>query len=365
MKILDRYIAKNFLVGYAIAFCVLVGLRIVIDLFVHLDEFTEQSGLGAAAVTRNIVTYYALNVTLYFRDFAGMITVVAAAFSLGKMVRTNELIAVMASGLSLKRVVAPFLVLALVLTAVLVVDQELIIPRLGDRLVRGHDEVPGQESYTVWFVPDSNGSLLCSPRYDVGTASFRDLTIVLRSPSGEQGLWTVTGCIVADKAVYNPQTRQWDLTGGRRIGRSFTQGVVPVASYQAEDLLPKNIPVMVKSEVKTLLSWRQLTALSELSLRDTGLLYSQKHFRVTEPILNFVMLLVSLPVLLVRDPRSMKSAVLISFCLCAACSLTTFGCKILSTEPILFHRVTPEFWAWLPVFVFVPVALIELDAMKT
>lgn len=365
MKILDRYIAKNFLVGYAIAFCVLVGLRIVIDLFVHLDEFTEQAGLGTAAVARNIVTYYALNVTLYFRDFAGMITVVAAVFSLGKMVRTNELIAVMASGLSLKRVVAPFLLLALVLTAVLVVDQELIIPHLGDRLVRGHDEVPGQESYTVWFVPDRNGSLLCSPRYDVGTASFVDLTIVLRRPSGEQGLWTVTGCILADKATYNPQTGQWDLTGGRRIGRSSTQGVVPVASYRAEDLVPRNIPVMVKSEVKTLLSWRQLTALSKLSLRDTGLLYSQKHFRVTEPIINFVMLLVSLPVLVVRDPRSMKSAVLISFCLCAACSLTTFVCKILSTEPILFHRVTPELWAWLPVFVFVPVALVELDAMKT
>jgi len=122
---------------------------------------------------------------------------------------------------------------------------------------------------------------------------------------------------------------------------------------------------MVKSEVKTLLSWRQLTALSALRPKDMGLLYSQKHFRITEPIINFVMLLVSLPVLMCRDPKALKSAVLVSFCLCAACSLTTFVCKMLSTEPVLFDRVIPEFWAWLPVFVFVPVALIELDAMKT
>ena len=36
MKILDRYVAKSFLIGYVIAFCVLVGLRIIIDLFVNI-----------------------------------------------------------------------------------------------------------------------------------------------------------------------------------------------------------------------------------------------------------------------------------------------------------------------------------------
>ena len=96
-----------------------------------------------------------------------------------------------------------------------------------------------------------------------------------------------------------------------------------------------------------------------------GLLYSQKHFRITEPIINFVMLMVSLPVLVCRDPKAMKSAVMVSFGLTAAWQLTTFVCKMLSTEPVLFGRVMPEFWAWLPVFIFVPIAFIELDSMKT
>ena len=43
MKILDRYIAKNFLIGYVIAFCVLIGLRVIIELFVNLDEFAENA----------------------------------------------------------------------------------------------------------------------------------------------------------------------------------------------------------------------------------------------------------------------------------------------------------------------------------
>ena len=52
MKILDRYVVKNFLIGYAIAFCVLLGLRIIIDLFVNLDEFAENADdLGTLAVS--------------------------------------------------------------------------------------------------------------------------------------------------------------------------------------------------------------------------------------------------------------------------------------------------------------------------
>ena len=142
MKILDRYVAKNFLVGYVIAFCVLIGLRIIIDLFVNLDEFTEHADLTAVAVIKNILVFYALNCTLYFREFAGMITVVAASFSFSKMVHSNELVAVMASGVSLKRVIAPIVFLALLLTGVLVIDQEFVIPSLADKLVRSHDDIP-------------------------------------------------------------------------------------------------------------------------------------------------------------------------------------------------------------------------------
>ena len=69
MKTLDKYIAKNFLIGYVIAFSVLIGLTIIIDLFINLDEFTEHADLNALAVAKNVIHYYAINSTLYFRDF--------------------------------------------------------------------------------------------------------------------------------------------------------------------------------------------------------------------------------------------------------------------------------------------------------
>ena len=365
MKILDRYVAKNFLVGYVISFCVLVGLRIIIDLFVNLDEFTEHADLGAFAVVSNIVNFYALRSTLYFRDFAGMITVVAAAFSLGKMVRSNELVAVMSSGVSLKRVISPIVILALLLTGLLVIDQELLIPPLGDKLVRGQDAIPGEESYDVWFISDEEGSLICSQRFDVKTSTLYKPTVITRSKIPGSVIWEVIGRISADKAVYNYETGVWDLTNGQFTGKIPSRAIQSVASYSS-DIMPKDIPVRRKSQHKTLLSSRQLAVLASqrTKIKDIAQLYSQKHFRITDPIINLVMLMISLPILVCRDPKSMKSAIIISFGTTAACFITIFVCKMLATE-VVFDRVMPEFWAWLPIFIFLPVAFVELDSMKT
>jgi lipopolysaccharide export system permease protein len=365
MKRLDKYIAKNFLIGYAISFFVLIGLRIIVDLFVNIDEFTEHSGLGTVDIIKNIFIYYGLNSTLYFRDFAGFITVIAAVFSLGKMVRNNEFVAMMASGVSLKRVITPIIILALLLTVLLVMDQELIIPSQADKLVRSEDDLPGQESYDVWFIADSNGSLICSRRFDVATSTLQSPTILIRKRSENLNIWQLDGKISADKAVYNPQTKKWDLVNGLFTRKEAASQARKIESFST-DITPKDIPVRRKSEYKTLLSSSQLAQLAaqKTKIRDLAQLYSQRHFRITEPVINLLMLMVCLPILICRDPKQMKSAVMISFIMAGACSMITFACKMLATE-MVFDRVMPELWPWVPVFIFLPIAFIELDSMKT
>ena len=368
MNILDKYVARNFLIGYVIAFSVLIGLRIIIDLFVNLDEFSELADLGTLAVIKSILTFYLLNITLYFRDFAGMITVVAAAFSLGKMIRSNELVAVMASGVSLKRVIAPIIILAILLTGLLVIDQELLIPSFSDKLVRSHDDVPGQESYNVRFINDSKDSLIFSQKFEVNSETLDKPTILTRRKIEKNGIiiGDVTGRIDAEKSTYNNQTKAWDLTNGTLIEKDPDKELLPIKSYTT-DLTPKDIPVRCKAEYKTLLSSRQLAALilQKTQIRDLTQLYSQKHFRITGPLINLVMLMISLPLLVCRDPKAMKSAVMISFTLTGACLVINFICQLLATEVVFGNKVIPEIWAWLPIFIFLPIAFIELDSMKT
>jgi lipopolysaccharide export system permease protein len=368
IKILDRYIAKSFLIGYVIAFCVLIGLRIIIELFVKLDEFAELSRDGVWAVMLHILTFYAYRTTLYFRDIAGVITVVAAAFALGKMVRSNELVAMIASGVSAKRIVGPILVLALFFAGLLVVDQEVLIPAISDKLVQNPDEREGEEFFSVWFIADSKGSLICSNRYDAATVTLQQPTIITRKQTQTADVWEVTGRISADSAQFDYNTGRWNLTNGlfysAEVGKIKPQ---PIASYEASDLTPRDIPINQRAGLSSLLSFRQLSELVArgTSLKDKRELRSQKHFRITDVLINLTMLMVSLPVLICRDPRTMKSAVLTSFVLTAACFVTTFVCRMFSTEVVFADHVMPQLWAWLPVFIFLPIAIIELDSMKT
>ncbi|MBN1796251.1 MAG: LptF/LptG family permease [Sedimentisphaerales bacterium] len=365
MKLLDKYVARNFLTGYGIAFAVLMGLRILIDLFVNIDEFAEHADLGALAVTYNILSYYTVQSTLYFRDFAGMITVVAAVFSLGKLVRSNELIAVMASGVSLKRIIVPIVVLAIVFTCVFVIDQEFIIPPLAPELVRSHDALPGQETYDVDFISDSNGALVCAQQFDVKDFTLHYPTIFTRLRIPNTLKWTVIGQITAKEAVYNYEKQRWDLRDGLYAEKAHARAPKP-QEYFETDLRPEDIPIRQRAGFKTLLSWRQLSILASAGtkVKDVAQLYSQKHFRITDPIINLIMLLVALPILVCRDPRTMKSAIMISFATTTACYITTFACKMMATE-VVFERIVPEFWAWLPIVIFFPVAFVELDSMKT
>lgn len=364
MKILDRYIAKNFLIGYVIAFFVLIGLRIIIELFVNLDEFTEHADLGAFAVIKNILVFYGIRITLYFRDFAGMITVVAAAFSFGKMIRNRELVAVMSSGVSLKRVIVPVIILAITATLILVIDQELIIPPLADKLVRGEDDIAGEEICDVSFISDANNSLFYSLKFDEKTETLYYPTILPRKIR-KPGVWEVTGYISADKAVFNRRTQRWDLTNGFFNEKKYQS--VPVAvDYYRTDITPRDIPIRRKAENKSLLSFWQLHTLAKQGkkIKDQAQLYAQMQSRVTDPLINLVMLMVSLPILICRDPKSMKTAIMLSFAVTSACYITTFICRLLATE-VFFEMIIPEFWVWLPVFIFLPVAFIELDSMKT
>jgi lipopolysaccharide export system permease protein len=377
MKILDRYVIKNFLVGYLIAFFVLIGLRIIIDVFINLDEFAEHSNLGILAVITNIARYYGMHSTLYFRDFAGMITVVAAAFSLGKMTRQNELTAVLASGVSLKRVIAPILVMAMLLAGLLIIDQEIIIPMLAEKLVLNRDVLPGQESYNIWFISDKNGSLINSANFDVAAATLQSPTIITRRRQSDSLIWDVTGKISASSATYNQQTQSWDLKDGYFLARQEHnserslekarrgQTLQRIESYKS-DITPKDIPILRKEQYLSLLSSKQLADLAARStqVKDLTQLYSQKHFRITAPVVNLIMLMVGLPILVCREPKAMKSAIMASFGITVACFLATFLAKMAATE-VFFNRVIPEMWAWLPIFIFLPIAFIELDSMKT
>lgn len=372
MKTLDRYIARNFINGYLIALGVMVGMFLTVDLFLHLDEFAEHSELGLSAVLGNIVAYYSVRCVLWFRELGGMVIVIAAVFSLARLTRNNELIAIMASGVSLKRILAPILFLALLLTGVLIFDQEYLIPRLSGELTRRQDQLPGEASYDLWFLGDAKGSLLSCLRYEEKEKTLYDPLIVLRQRH-DADTWQVVGRIHATRAVYDAVRKGWILDGGQLLeaprgdAEQAAQSKSEPIDFYATNLGPEQLPLRRREGFKSLLSMRQLVEME----RDSGTrrtemseIALQKHSRVTMPIVNIIMLMVALPVLVCRDPRDMKTAILISFLTTAACYTVSFLCSLYATE-VFFGQVRPALFSWLPIFIFFPIAIIQIDSMRT
>jgi lipopolysaccharide export system permease protein len=384
MRTLDKYIARNFLTGYFVAFFVLMGLRIIIDMFINLDEFSKHANLGVVQVMANICNFYMIQSSVYFRDFAGPINVVAAVFALGRMTKKNELVAMMASGISLKRVIMPIIFLSVLLSGLLVVDQEYIIPSLAGSIVREHDELPGRQSYSLSCLVDKNGSIINAAQYSEGSQTMSGASIILRKPA-EGGLWQTAGWIRADRAVYNPVNQVWDLytetenpdgtlettPGGELqniIPYGSTENILAhrrVLSYKT-DLTPEIIPVQRKQQSVTLLSFSQLGQFAKTTPRshDRARMLLERNTRMTDPVINLIMLVISLTVLTCRDNKEMKSAIMVSFGITVGCLIFTFVCKMFGTE-VVFEKVRPNLWAWLPVVVFMPVAVFMYDSMKT
>lgn len=149
MKILDRYVLINFLISYLIMAFVLIGLYVLVDLTLNSDEFTEHDR-GATSTLGDIGSYYGHQVFVYFDQLAGIITLVSAVVTLTTMNRRNEMTAILSSGVSLYRVIWPVLILGLLFNCLALLDKEMVIPRIADKLVRSHDEVAELKEFGIW-----------------------------------------------------------------------------------------------------------------------------------------------------------------------------------------------------------------------
>src|SRR5688500_7920346 len=192
MRILDRHVLLSFLRNYLISFMVLIGLYVTLDMVFAFDEFAEVRGKTGDAgggsvwtVVRHIADYYSYQVFLIFAYLSGVIPVVAAAFTIIRMTRFNEMTAIMAAGTPLLRVAMPIIIATLVLNVLLIVDQELLIPRMIPMLIRKHDQVEAvSKAFPIGGMQDDEGRLLVAAKYNPPTdehpATMEVLSVITR-----------------------------------------------------------------------------------------------------------------------------------------------------------------------------------------
>lgn len=121
-KILDRYIMGKFLGTYVFAIALILAITVMFDINEKLDSFLK------APINATIFDYF-LNFLPYFANqFSPLFTFIACIFFTSKLADNSEIIAMLSSGVSFRRLMRPYIVSAAVIAALTWVLGAYIIP---------------------------------------------------------------------------------------------------------------------------------------------------------------------------------------------------------------------------------------------
>lgn len=124
MKILDRYIIRKFIGTYFYAIMLIIGIAVIFDLAEKIDDFMEKG----APLSAIIFKYY-LNFIPYFANlFSSLFVFIAVIFFTSKMAYNTEIIAILSSGVSFKRLMYPYLISATIIAVFSFALNSFIIP---------------------------------------------------------------------------------------------------------------------------------------------------------------------------------------------------------------------------------------------
>ena len=177
LRILDRERYWAFIKAYFICFFALVGLYVVIDAFSNLDEFEEWAD-STPALFYNMGRYYLIKMSVMYDQMCGIITMMAAIFTVTWMQKNNELLAMLAAGISTQRIIRPVLISAMIVSSLAVINQEYIMPPLAAELQRLPDD-NGAQKVKVYMQEDFNDVVIEGDMADRATRTITKMAATI------------------------------------------------------------------------------------------------------------------------------------------------------------------------------------------
>ena len=114
IKRLDWYIIKKFIGTYIYSIALIISISIVVDINENLAKFSEYH-----APLKAIVFDYYMNFIPYFANlFSPLFVFIAVIFFTSKLAGNSEIIAMLAAGVSFKRLMRPYMITCILISAV-------------------------------------------------------------------------------------------------------------------------------------------------------------------------------------------------------------------------------------------------------
>lgn len=369
MTKIDRYLLFLYFRVLVLCFATVCGLMIVIHVFTNLDEFLQYSRQTNSTVAKVMVDYYGPYTLYIFERLSAMLALLALLFVIAWLNKTHEFTALLAAGVTKRRVVRPLMIASAVVILSAAAAREFAIPRFQDRLDRNPQDLVGPRSMRPTFDPGAmaliQGKHLLPASLEI---IFPRLTI-----QGGPLADTIGPRLTAASAKFQPASSL------APAGYLFLEVNFPghidqfdsVTSDEGQPLLltAKDTPWLAqgscflasKIEFEMLRGgsvWKQFASTYELirhlrgeNVRSSNGLRVSIHQRILRPAIDWTVLLLGIPVLLTRPDRHMFWVAGACLGIVAGFTGVAIALAALGSSGTLF---SPALATWMPLLIFLP-----------
>jgi len=145
VKKIDLYIIKKFLGTFFFTLMLLIFIVIVFDISEKIDDFLKRD----APLSAIVFDYYFNFIPYFINLFSYLLTFITVIFFTSRMASNSEIIAILSSGVSFRRMLFPYLLSALILAMLSFVLANFIIPYTNRGLLEfERTYVRGEPSFT-------------------------------------------------------------------------------------------------------------------------------------------------------------------------------------------------------------------------
>ena len=243
MKLLDRYIIRQFLTTALFSLVSVLLVFIVIDAMEKLDDFIDkEAGWGV------IVRYYIYFVPEIIKLIIPVAMLLASLFVTARLSAQNELTAWKSSGVSLYRIMLPYVCVALVISVASVYFNGWIVPLANQKKftierVYLHKDIVNASGANI-YIQDSRTRILSigyfddvrivASRISIQDFSPLDPTVMVERVDAISMGWDST----SRSWILNSGTRRW-FDGGKERLEQFVKQSAGLLHFDPEDLRKK------------------------------------------------------------------------------------------------------------------------------
>jgi LPS export ABC transporter permease LptG/LPS export ABC transporter permease LptF len=308
--ILDEYVMRSYMRNLALVLATLIGLFLIFTFFELIGDIirfrTPLVTVGEYLV--NLIPYILYNVT-------PLCALVATLITFGTLSRTSELTAMKANGMSLYRVVAPVMLIAVMLSVGLFSFDEAYLPAANRRQEALRSVIKGKPAQTFqhpdrkWMSghADSKGAprrIFYYQFFDADQDIFANISVFEFEP----GTFALGRRITAESAHWSPQAHAWIFENGwvrtfqgssvadyRTFGATTFPAIHETPSYFKKEDRPSQ--EMSYSELR-----HYIADLSQSGF-DTTRLRVQLNRKLAYPLITLMMTILAVPFALSAGKR--------------------------------------------------------------